>query len=77
MDELCIQDIENMVTAAEPAMQHYSQNNSSTSDVQANFPISMQRKILWSFIGRMLIIRTFLIAFSDCEDMYTHVYKHG
>ena len=67
---LCIQDIENMLLNlhnsyhCSRAFLYYSQRQNAA----ANFPLFNPKK---DFIGRMLITRAFLRAFSDCENMYT------
>ena len=54
---------------------YYSQPTlTKDSNMQCNFPHFNPKK---DFIGRMLITRAFLRAFSQCEDMYTqHMASH-
>ena len=67
---LCIQDIENMLLNLHnsyhcgTAVLYYSQRR----DAAANFALFNPKK---DFIGRMLITRAFLRAFTECENMYT------
>ena len=68
---LCIQlDIENMLLNLHNsyhcgrAFLYYSQRR----DAAANFALFNPKK---DFIGRMLITRAFLRAFTECENMYT------
>ena len=67
---LCIQDIANMLlnlhnsNRCGRAFLYYSQ----CRDAAANFALFNPKK---GFIGRMLITRAFLRAFTECENMYT------
>jgi len=67
---LCIQDIANMLLNLHNsyhcgrAFLYYSQRR----DAAANFALFNPKK---DFIGRMLITRAFLRAFTECENMYT------
>ena len=78
---LCIQDNENMLLNmlsyhhSNRAYWYYSQRTCSIGgSVQCNFPLFNPKK---DSIGRMLITRAFLRAFSECEDMYTqHMASH-
>ena len=78
---LCIQDIESMLLNlysshhSSRAYLYYSQpTQTMDSNMQCNFPHFNPKK---DSIGRMLIRRAFLRAFSECEDMYTqHMASH-
>ena len=78
---LCIKDIENMLLNmyschhSNRAYLYYSQRTCSIGgNVQCNFPLFNPKK---DSIGRMLITRAFLRAFSECKDMYTqHMASH-
>lgn len=78
---LCIQDIESMLLNlysshhSSRAYLYYSQATlSMDSYEQCNFPLFNPKR---DSIGRMLITRAFLRAFSECEGMYTqHMASH-
>lgn len=78
---LCIQDIESMLLNlysshhSSRAYLYYSQATlSMDSYEQCNFPLFNPKR---DSIGRMLITRAFLGAFSECEGMYTqHMASH-